>query len=500
MKDIVYAIPSHKRENIIVERTLKFLKEHKVDYNSIYVFVSNKNYNKYKKKINKDINLIVSIEGVANNREFISNYFQQKQKIVYLDDDIKSVEILNNDKLEPIENLRSEAEYVFGLLEGNKTALCGVYPCRNAFFMKQGFTTDLKFCCGALRFTINDRFCERRKYTRLEDYETSIKYFKKYGKILRLNYMTINCDYGKLQGGMQDNTDRSYGKKLLECERFRWQYADYCKIWRNKKRVEIKFKRKIIQPEVNTLWIGNKLNPLSRLAIKSWIDNGYKVNLYLYEDLDLEPIVSNANVVIRDANEIIELKGTQGTLDILPFSDVWRYKLLYEKGGTWVDADMIILEHIPAGEEIIISSEATLQSGAYKSKRFSCANIGVLRFERGDELLEEVIKRVENKKQRSVRTDNMKVFQRTICDSYIYDQFVLDPLIFCPLHWWNAKEAFYTTEYKTKYSVEQPSNEQMLRNSYCIHLWNSIVIQKHKIDFDNIKDKSLFSLLKELFA
>jgi len=102
MKDIVYAIPSHKRIDVLLNRTLAFLQDHLVEHSSIYIFVSKENIDSYKEKLPIDINLIESVEGVSENRMFISNYFLPKQKIVYLDDDIKSVNILENKKLKPI--------------------------------------------------------------------------------------------------------------------------------------------------------------------------------------------------------------------------------------------------------------------------------------------------------------------------------------------------------------------------------------------------------------
>ncbi len=46
-----------------------------------------------------------------------------------------------------------------------------------------------------------------------------------------------------------------------------------------------------------------------------------------------------------DANEIMK-ESDVFTLkeQFLPFSDIWRYKMLYEKGN-WVDVDMISIKN-----------------------------------------------------------------------------------------------------------------------------------------------------------
>ena len=62
--------------------------------------------------------------------------------------------------------------------------------------------------------------------------------------------------------------------------------------------------------------------------------------------------------------EVFDLKST-----FLPFSDIWRYKMLYENGGYWVDLDMIAIKRFDFKEPFVFSSERTIQKGAYASKK-----------------------------------------------------------------------------------------------------------------------------------
>ena len=87
--------------------------------------------------------------------------------------------------------------------------------------------------------------------------------------------------------------------------------------------------------EVNSLWIGKKLSPINIISINSFLQNGFKYNLYVYDKVENIP----NGVTILDANEIIDeseifyyRKGfSKGSPS--GFACFFRYILLYE---TWV--------------------------------------------------------------------------------------------------------------------------------------------------------------------
>ena len=91
----------------------------------------------------------------------------------------------------------------------------------------------------------------------------------------------------------------------------------------------------------------------------SFIANGHPYHLYVYN----EPGHLPAGVELRDANEILprerifqypsgkEKGGYSG------FADLFRYKLLLEKGGWWADTDVICLKPFPQAQPILLSSE-----------------------------------------------------------------------------------------------------------------------------------------------
>ena len=91
LKKYQITIPSYKRPETLKKRTLKILKENKINPNKIHIFVSdNKQKNEYENSIpREDYNkIIVGKPGIKNIRNFMPKYFKEGQHIFYIDDDI----------------------------------------------------------------------------------------------------------------------------------------------------------------------------------------------------------------------------------------------------------------------------------------------------------------------------------------------------------------------------------------------------------------------------
>lgn len=102
---------------------------------------------------------------------------------------------------------------------------------------------------------------------------------------------------------------------------------------------------------INSLWIGNKLSEMELLTLESFIHHGHEFTLWVYGELDT-PLPDG--VKQRNANEILNQQYVFNYPDDGPlawskgsyagFSDIFRYKLLYELGGWWVDMDVTCLK------------------------------------------------------------------------------------------------------------------------------------------------------------
>ena len=94
---------------------------------------------------------------------------------------------------------------------------------------------------------------------------------------------------------------------------------------------------------IQMLWIGSRLSTLERLSVASFIANGHPVHLYAYGPIEGVP----AGTDLRDAREVLPEDAVFtypegfGAGSPAAFANVFRYKLLLERGGTWCDTDMV---------------------------------------------------------------------------------------------------------------------------------------------------------------
>lgn len=116
----------------------------------------------------------------------------------------------------------------------------------------------------------------------------------------------------------------------------------------------------MLKESVHGLWIGKKISPVELLCMKSFIAHGHPFHLWLYGYLDIN---LPEGVIVEDASTMIPLekvfayKNTNqfghGKGSYAGFSDIFRYKLLYEKGGWWSDMDVVCLKPLDFSEEFV---------------------------------------------------------------------------------------------------------------------------------------------------
>lgn len=96
-------------------------------------------------------------------------------------------------------------------------------------------------------------------------------------------------------------------------------------------------------PIIQTLWVGENLSIMEQLSISSFLQHGHAVHLYIYDEVKGVPKGTN----LKDANEIIPSERIfkyKRQDSYAGFANLFRYKLLFEKGGYWVDSDVVCLK------------------------------------------------------------------------------------------------------------------------------------------------------------
>lgn len=118
---------------------------------------------------------------------------------------------------------------------------------------------------------------------------------------------------------------------------------------------------------VHALWIGDSLSPLEVLTIKSFIACGHEFHLWLYKPLS-HPVPDST--VLRDAADIMPESAIfryknrnqfgHGKGSLGGFSDVFRYKLLYDEGGWWTDMDVTCLRSLDFSDPYVFRTHQNL--------------------------------------------------------------------------------------------------------------------------------------------
>ena len=112
-------------------------------------------------------------------------------------------------------------------------------------------------------------------------------------------------------------------------------------------------------PPIQSLWIGDSLGEMERLSACSFLAHGHPYHLYVYSDVKNIP----AGVHVMDANEILpekEIYKSGGGAGYAPFSNWFRWEMLYKKGNYWMDMDMVCMKKLDFAQEVILTRQDSI--------------------------------------------------------------------------------------------------------------------------------------------
>ena len=122
-----------------------------------------------------------------------------------------------------------------------------------------------------------------------------------------------------------------------------------------------------------SFWLQDELPPLEHLCIKSFIAHGHRFRLYSYADVANMPRgceAADARLVLPE-ERLFYYESPHHVGSVSAFSNLFRYKLLLEHGGWWVDTDVLCLtpeipdaEYVFAKESPVLYGTATLRAEA----------------------------------------------------------------------------------------------------------------------------------------
>jgi hypothetical protein len=213
------------------------------------------------------------------------------------------------------------------------------------------------------------------------------------------------------------------------------------------------------------LWIGGRLSTLERLAIGSFVANGHTLHLYTYAPVEGVP----PGVVLRDAREILPESAIftygdgMGRGSPAGFANMFRYKLLHDRGGIWCDTDIVCLRAFTFALEspLWVGGERQAPHRA-KSPGDGIANACYLQAPAGSDLMRECYEVCAAWDKAAMRWGETgpALVTRLFLERGLVSH-VLAPDTICPLDWWNVR-AFVSRPF-----VPPPE-------AFAVHLWNEM--------------------------
>tara|TARA_R110000787_G_scaffold60435_1_gene137093 strand:+ start:778 stop:1542 length:765 start_codon:yes stop_codon:yes gene_type:complete len=226
-----FVIPSFGRISELKEKSLKFLKKYDIDLKDIYIFVREDDNQLWLYESLEDINIVIcNVKGIGRTHNFITEYFEEGEIIIELDDDL--VKMVDRNK-EEITDLKGEINKMIKLMEEQNISYGGIYQVDNSMFMKtqDNYTYDLRYCLGIFRIR---KICKDIKLETnySEDFENCILHYIRDGKIIKNNHLcAITKNYAK--GGC--NADgRNNESEKIDKEFLSNKYPQFCKLFQRK--------------------------------------------------------------------------------------------------------------------------------------------------------------------------------------------------------------------------------------------------------------------------
>jgi hypothetical protein len=231
---------------------------------------------------------------------------------------------------------------------------------------------------------------------------------------------------------------------------------------------------------IQGLWVGSELSTLERLSIASFLACGHEYVLYTYGYVHGVP----EGTSIKDGNEILHeslIFQYRHHESFSAFANFFRYKLLLEQGGWWVDTDTVCLKPFDFPHEYVFSSEILDDK--------ELVNCGVVRAPAGSPAMSHAWSVC-----RSKRTENLvwgEVGPRLMAecvDKLSLQRFVMSPSMFCPINYLEWETVLDPT------TIWNFSDEV-----YAVHLWNEMWRRNKRDKNQSYHPGCLYERLKSRF-
>ena len=221
---------------------------------------------------------------------------------------------------------------------------------------------------------------------------------------------------------------------------------------------------------------------MEQLTIRSFLDKGHPFHLYTYADIDGIP----AGTVVRSGEEILpaaEIFCYQrgfGKGSTSAFANGFRYKLLLERGGWWVDMDVVCARPLDFADEHVVGLERSPGGGRQ-------INSAVMKAPIGSPLMEYCWQQSRGADRSRLVWGQIgpRLMTRAV-EAVAVPVRILGPEAFYPIDYWQV--------WRLIRSGDMPGD------CYAIHLWNARW-HSERLDPDAVYDQGcLFEQLKRRYG
>jgi hypothetical protein len=205
---------------------------------------------------------------------------------------------------------------------------------------------------------------------------------------------------------------------------------------------------------IQSLWVGEALSTMERLSVASFLAAGHGYYLYVYRPVANVP----EGAELRDACEVLPESMVfqyPKCPSYAGFSNFFRYKLLSDRGGWWVDTDAVCLRPFDFPDDYVIGTELTIEGEAIPTSGFlkAPAGSGALRFAWEECLGKDPTRLAWGETGPRLVAEAMRRFS--------LDRFLREPSVFTPV-----------PHFAWEHVLEPGWDGEFPDTTHAVHLWN----------------------------
>lgn len=202
---------------------------------------------------------------------------------------------------------------------------------------------------------------------------------------------------------------------------------------------------------------------MERLCLSSFLYHGHEFHLYTYDDVREVP----EGVIVKDADRILSREKIfkyKNFDSYSGFSNLFRYKLLLENGGYWVDMDMICLRSFTEQPTYLFCSE---RINNWQRQRHITSSL--IKVPTGSEIMEYCYAQAARRDPASLEWGDTgpKLMNQAVHRFGLQDR-VAQPAEFCPVNYWQWHRLISGSRFVNWLETKR------LDTSQCVHLWNEM--------------------------